>query len=504
MSKVILANMGFLFQIAGSLTVLPILIGLFFNETRTFGPLFLACGSFLIIGFLMNALCERKDLDFKSSCTLILLSFVLMPLIGAIPYCYDNPFNSTNVVDVFTNAYFESVSGFTTTGFSFFIDSSTLPRSFIMYRAVTELIGGVGIVFILLVFFQSRKAIESWGSVIGIERINDKLKKNFFSIFLVYGLYIVVFTLLFYLFGIRDLIRSSSFVIDAITGGYSPSPSRLLDFLVFPMNIFVLMLMFLGSVHFGFHYHIFTLKLRKAFTEETILYLTIIVASTIIIFLLSGIGLFDSLFHVVSMTSSTGFDYINISKLDDSIKSIFILLTIIGGCAFSMAGGIKISRIITFTNSIKPTVRAILLKEGVMQEEQKDPGQDNLEYMSALVSITLFLATLFVFSILFSTIGISFTNALFEVASALTTNGFSTGATTLTMPLGYKWLLIIAMIIGRIEIIPILVAVSSYLEKLTNKNVMTTFSRIMKKKQESPLPETPSTMNKIQKIKETD
>jgi hypothetical protein len=72
------------------------------------------------------------------------------------------------------------------------------------------------------------------------------------------------------------------------------------------------------------------------------------------------------------------------------------------------------------------------------------------------------------------------------------------------MPLGYKWLLIIAMIIGRIEIIPILVAVSSYLEKLTNKNVMTTFSRIMKKKQESPLPETPSTMNKIQKIKETD
>ena len=489
MSKAILANMGFLFQIAGSLTVLPILIGLFFNETGTFGPLFLVCISFFISGFFMNALCERKDLNFKSSCILILLSFLLMPLIGAIPYCYANSFNSTNIVDVFTNAYFESVSGFTTTGFSFFIDSSTLPRSLIMYRSITELIGGVGIVFILLVFFQSRKAIESWGSVIGIERISDNLKKNFFSIFLVYGLYIVVFTLLFYLFGIRDLITSSSFVIDALTGGYSPSPSKLMGFLIFPMNIFVLMLMFLGSVHFGFHYQLFTLKLRKAFTEETILYLTIIVASTIIIFLLSGIGFFDSLFHVISMSSSTGFDYIGIPKLDDTTKSILILLTIIGGCAFSMAGGIKVSRIITFTNSIKPTIRAILLQQGVIQEEQKDSSRDNLEFMSTLVSITLFLATLFVFSILFSTIGISFTDALFEVASALTTNGVSTGATTLTMPLGYKWLLIIAMIIGRIEIIPMLVAVSSYLEKLTKKDAKTMFSRIRKKKQASPLPE---------------
>jgi len=458
----ILANLGFLLQIAGLLTILPILVGLCINETATLASLFLACVSFLVCGFLMNALCERKDLDFKSSCVLILLAFLVMPLLGAIPYVYDDPFNSSNLIDRFTNAYFESISGFTTTGFSFISNSDALPKSFLIYRSMTELMGGVGLVFILLTFFHSRESLNSLGNALGIESTRDNIKRIFFSVMLIYSSYIIVFTAIFYIFGFQDIIKTGSFVIDTITGGFQPSLDRFQQYLSVPMRISILILMFLGSVNFTFNYRLFTFTGKKALSKEVLLYLLVIMIGTVFIFFLSGKEALDSLFHVVSMSSSTGYDYINIPALNDTVKSIFILLMVLGGCAFSMAGGIRMSKVISFLESIKPSIEGILTKEKVIQEESEDPRADNLEYLSALVAILLFVATLFIFSIIFSTIGISSTDALFEIGSALTTNGISMGATTVFMPIVYKWLLIIAMIVGRIEILPILIALSPY------------------------------------------
>jgi len=414
----------------------------------------------------MNALCERKDLDFKSSCVLILLAFLLMSLIGAIPYVYNDPFNSPNPIERFTNAYFESVSGFTTTGFSFIPNSDALPKSFLIYRSVTELMGGVGIVFLLLAFFHSRKSLNGLGNALGIERIGDNLKRMFFSVFLIYSAYVIVFTIIFYVLGFQDVVKTGSFVIDTITGGYAPSPSQFQQYLSIPARVCIIILMFVGSVNFSFNYHLFTRKPKKALSKEFLLYSLIIVISTILIFSLTGRGPLTSLFHVVSMSSSTGYDYINIpGAFDDTVKSIFILLMILGGCGFSMAGGVKMFRIISFLKSVKQSIEGILIKEKVIQEQGEEAGVKNSEHFSILVSILLFVTTLFIFSIIFSTIGVSFTDALFEVGSALTTNGISMGATTVAMHIGYKWLLITAMLIGRIEIIPILIALSPYKRK---------------------------------------
>jgi trk system potassium uptake protein TrkH len=138
---------------------------------------------------------------------------------------------------------------------------------------------------------------------------------------------------------------------------------------------------------------------------------------------------------------------------------------LIGGCAFSMAGGIRISRIITFTKSVKESIKGIMIKEKVITQQPKKAETNNIEHLSALVSIVLFISTLTIFSIIFSTMGVSFTNALFEIGSALTTNGISMGATTVTMPLAYKWLMIVAMTVGRIEIISVIIALSPYKAK---------------------------------------
>jgi trk system potassium uptake protein TrkH len=460
MSKPIFANLGFLLQIAGLLTILPIGIGLYFGETDTLISVFLVCVAFLGCGFLCNALCERKDLNFKSSNVLFLAAFILLPLIGAIPYVYGDPFNSVSGLERFTNSYFESISGYSTTGFSFVVNADVLPKSLLVYRSLTELIGGVGIVFLLLAFFQSRKAMGSFGNALGVDSLSSNLKRVFFSVLAIYGGYIIVFTIIFYALGFTDLIKTGTFIVDTLTGGFQAPAQQFQQYLSLVPKILIIALMFLGSVNFALNYHLFTRKLKKVISPEIALYFLIIAVGTAAVVFTARIEVIDSLFHVVSMSSSTGYDYITISSLNSTALSIFILLMLVGGCAFSMAGGIRVSRLITFAKSIKQGIKDLLIKEKVIPESEEQKEAYNHEYLPALISILLFTLTLVIFAILFTTMppGVSFTDALFEVGSALTTNGISMGATTVSMSVGYKWLMIVAMTIGRIELMSVLVA----------------------------------------------
>jgi len=129
---------------------------------------------------------------------------------------------------------------------------------------------------------------------------------------------------------------------------------------------------------------------------------------------------------------------------------------IIGGCSFSMAGGIKISRIITFLKSIITAIQITFVKG---EENEYDlEAKKSYEQIPAIVSILLFLALLIIFALLFSTLGVSFENSIFEMGSALSTNGVTAGSINVAMPVAYKWLTIVAMTIGRVEILTILLA----------------------------------------------
>ncbi len=457
MAKNIFANLGFLLQISGTLTVLPIGIGLYYNESQALIPLFITCISFLGIGFLLNALCERKDLSLKSASILLLSAFLILPLIGAIPYLYLDPFKSPNTIDLISNSCFESVSGFTTTGFSFIRNIDTLQKSLIVFRSLTEVMGGIGLIFIILAFFQSKKSLLNLGNTIGIENTNGNYRKMFLWVFTIYALFIILFTGIYYALGLTDLIKTGSFVIDTLTGGFSPSAQQMPQYLFAASKVLMIVLMTLGSISFAFNYHLFTGKIRKMLTKEIALYFLIIAASTVAIFLIAKLDVIDSLFHVVSMTSSTGYDYVNIISLNSTAISIFIILIIIGGCSFSMAGGIRISRIVTFLKSIKTAIKITFFK-GQDSDYIEEEKEKSFEQIPIIVSILLFLATLLLFALLFSTLGVSFTNSIFEMGSALSTNGVSMGAINVAMPAAYKWLTVAAMTIGRVEILTILIA----------------------------------------------
>ncbi len=198
------------------------------------------------------------------------------------------------------------------------------------------------------------------------------------------------------------------------------------------------------------------------FTPEILVYLILILVGVVSVSLFANIGIVDSLFHVVSMSSATGYQYIPLASFGGTALSILTILMLIGGCAFSMSGGIRVSRIIAFGQSVKENVTGILNKERTGERFYRNGNSElSLENLSASVSILLFIFTLVIFALIFTTSGVSFIDSIFEVGSALTTNGISMGATTLTMGIGYKWLIIAAMTIGRVEMLSIIVALFS-------------------------------------------
>lgn len=435
----VVANLGFFLQITGLFLILPIAIGLQNGELQAVSSLVATCFISFAAGFLFNSFCERKELDDKTSLWLMLATFTLLPLFLMIPFIWNNVFNSTNPFDLFTNAYFETISGFTTTGFSFVTNPSVLPMSLLFYRSLVEFIGGVGFIYILAAFLYPNESLKDYAETFGVEDLGSNLRKVFISVMLIYTVFVAIFTGIFYVvYSPNNLIVATCAAIDVLTGGYQPNVIAGIG--IFQISILILML--LGSFNFQFHYNLFRLKLRELITPEIKFYLEILIVSTVIISILAWMNPFDAFFNVISMASSTGIEF-NISTSNAPAKILFILIGLAGGCAFSMAGGIRIQRLKTLVNAVR--------------RKGDKPSREELK--AVLISISGFVITLVIFSLVFSGIGVSMLDSFFEVGSALTTNGISMGATNILMPLGYKWLMILAMLIGRIEIISILAAI---------------------------------------------
>ena len=175
--RALLANMGFVLQISGIFIILPIILSFINNEMLATVALFITATIFLIVGFSFNAFCERRELSYKSSCALIVLVFVLLSIIGSIPYIYIN-ISDGDMIQNITDSIFEAAAGFTTTAFSIIPDISTIPQSILFYRVLTQFIGGISIVLVLLAFFYPEAKLQDFAQGMGFSK-DQKIKKTF-------------------------------------------------------------------------------------------------------------------------------------------------------------------------------------------------------------------------------------------------------------------------------------------------------------------------------------
>ena len=483
--KPVIGNLGFVMQFAGILLVAPAVLGTILNETVSATGIFLGLTFMFAAGFALNAYGEKAPLNLRQASMLIVSSFILLSLFGSIPYIYVNPFwNEIDPLSLFVNSFFESASGFTTTGLSMIAQPENLPQSFVFYRSYTQWVGGLSFIYlVMMLFYPERKLIHMRG-VIGGGMLRSK--QLIITISVIFSIYTALLSTLLYFLGDINNIQDVALILSTVTGGGFVSTSTYVV-VENAQQLLVLMAgMIISALPFAFHYAIFskevhTTKLRP----EVFVYIGIILISIPIFIILLSSHIASSLewlisaFHIVSASTNSGFQFINISSISFQAKILLIILMLVGGTAFSTAGGIKVGRLLqivhTLTNrktSMDTANRSISSvssrynKLYISYEERAEKLRANKAFRESLLVISLFVLLSFITGAVLSYFAEkNFIDSLFESVSALTTTGITTGITTLNLDLVSKTFLIINMIAGRFEIIAIFYIFFGILEK---------------------------------------
>ncbi|CAN5223454.1 TrkH family potassium uptake protein [soil metagenome] len=507
--KPIIGNLGFLMQFAGILMIVPAVLGAVLGETSSATGIFLSFVAMSFTGFVLNAYGKKTPMNLRQTSIVMVLSFVLLSLFGSLPFMYVNPFlkegNLENIdpLSLFVNSFFESASGFTTTGMSTIFHPEELPESFVFYRAYILLIGGLSFVYLVIALFYPKRRLAAMKNMMEGASIL-KLDQLIITITVIFSVYSVVLIFIIYLLGEIDIIYSASLIFAAITGGgFVPLSS----FLVVDNQLQLMVLivgMIISALPFAFHYGVFSrqVKARKVGLEIFVFGMIMISSVPILVLLEPNLGKsnwFASVFHIVSASTTTGFQFLDLSAFTNESKILLILLMFIGGSAFSTAGGIKVARLIFIfqklfhrrkstskisstggnTSTTTTTTPSITSSRTIQMNnlsydshlEQKkhflNTKEGRLNTVKILLSEKTFREALLVIALfivlsLISGITIkyltnsSFIDAIFESVSAISNTGLSTGITNVGLDSISKPILILNMILGRFEIVTVL------------------------------------------------
>jgi trk system potassium uptake protein TrkH len=509
--KPILANLGILLQFAGVLLVVPAFLGMILGEAASVVGILFAVVGLSFTGFFLTHIGEKGTMNLKQASIFIVSGFILLSLFGSIPYAYINPFwEGIDARSLFVNSFFESASGFTTTGLSVISKPENLPQSLDFYHSYTQWVGGLGFVYLIMILFFPERKLSAMKSVLGggLLRVRELL----ITIVVIFSAYTVILTLMVVLFSQTDDLSATSLIFSTVTsGGFIPSSDIITP--DHPERLSVLGIgMILSALPFAFHYSLVTkggLRTRKLISIEVAVFLILIAASIVVFFALAwgSVDIYSAIFHVISGSTTTGFQYLDVHSLASAPKIFLIIIMLVGGATFSTAGGIKVGRFVMlyqelsrkkgekdtlsitghstsmsisstanpyrgteFLERLKEDYRKKDLGEIVAREEQvlrRIAFKANKKIVrEILVIITLYVVVALVTaSILQSLANASYEDALFESVSALTTTGLTSGVTSLNLDLVSKLVLTMNMIIGRFEIIALLYIFFNYFRK---------------------------------------
>ena len=472
--KPIWGNLGFILQFAGVLIIAPGLLAAALGEVVSATGIFLGITFMFLTGFALNVYGEKTPLNLRQASILMVSSFVLLSFFGSIPYMYVNPFyKGIDPLSLFVNSFFESASGFTTTGLSMIGHPENLPNSFDFYRSFTQWIGGLSFVYLIITFFYPERKLAHMKGMIGGGIL--RLKQLLLTISVIFSVYTLTLSLLLYFSGSTNTIYNVSLVLSTVTGGgFLPASTSLAS--ENTVQLFTLMAgMMISALPFAFHYAVFSRELKTTrMRPEIYVYIGMIFASILVFYFFIATTdttprLMTSAFHVVSAMTTSGFQFADIPLLSAEGKIMLITLMLIGGTAFSTAGGIKVGRILqivqkmtrrkftadTSTRSISSASSRYNISFNTY-EPKTEKLKEEKTFNEAVMVIALFVAVSFVTAVvLWHMEQKDFLDSLFESVSALTTTGITAGVTSIDMDIVSKAFLVVNMIAGRFEIIAI-------------------------------------------------
>ena len=459
--------LGHVLRIEGILMMLPCIVAVAYQEAEGFSYFGIAILTLVCGLLLMKKKPENHIFYLKEGCVATALSWILMSFFGCLPFIL------TGEIPSFTNAMFETISGFTTTGASILSDVEALSHTSLFWRSFTHWIGGMGVLVFLLAVVplsggsnMNLMKAESPGPTVG------KLVPTVRSTAgILYTIYFTMTILQIILLLIGNMPTFDAIVTafgTAGTGGFGIKNDSIASYSPYIQWI-ITIFMFLFGVNFNFYYLILFKQFKKAFSMEEVKYYCLIVISAIAFIFVNilplyatpGESLRHAAFQVSTIITTTGFATTDFNVWPETCRFVLVLLMFIGACAGSTGGGIKVSRIMLFFKSFVRELHAYAHPKSIkkVSMDGKSVDEETLRttcvYFAAFLSV--FLTSVFVLSFEGKDLITNFT------AVTATLNNIGPGLELVGPTQNFahfstvsKWVLAFDRLAGRLELFPLL------------------------------------------------
>ena len=481
--RIVFKIVGLLVFILGLFLLLPCLVKLV-DSTLVIKPFVISAAISIVVGAaLFNLKVASKQIKKREGYLIVALGWLFLCLFGALPYIIC-PATSTNLV--IADAIFESTSGFTTTGATVFKDIESLSPSFLLWRSLTQWIGGMGIIVFTIAIFPilgiggvELFVAESPGPT--ANKIHPRIKEVAKRLWLIYvGLTSILLLILHYFSGMNWFDAINHAMTTMSTGGFSTKNDSIAHFDSAMVEYPIIIFMLIGGINYTVLYYFFKGRLKRAWSSEEFRFylsvLSIIILIVVSILICNNIYGFEeafrtSAFQVISLVTTTGFVTADYTSWTSSLEIIFFFLLFLGACAGSTSGGIKMIRHLVFFKTTTLEFKRILHPREFIRMKIDGEVVASRIMMHILVFLLFYLILfglgVFVMSFFMVNDPTPFKTSLGAIATALGNVGPSIGSlgpvdNFAHVPGSAKLFLSIFMIIGRLEIFTILIILTPY------------------------------------------
>ena len=466
--KTVFFTLGILQVILGIFMLIPIIAQVIFNELDS--TFFGASIVTIIFGtlFFLSNLDHEKKLNLQQAFLLTALSWLSIAIFGSLPFVF------SEIGFSFTNAFFESMSGITTTGSTIISNLEDTPKGILLWRAILQWLGGIGIIVMAITLMpimnvggmQLFKISNNDSS----EKILPKSKEIALRLIYIYSSLTGLCLLTYKFFGMSFFDSLTHAMTTIATGGFSNYNESIGFFDNAAIEISSMIFIIMGSLPF-IAYIKFLNGNRKIFFSDIqiksfikIILLSILILSFyLIINNSSEFNFRKTLFNIISILTGTGYVNAEFDNWGNFPLILFLGLMFIGGCAGSTTCGIKIFRIQILYLFISNQLKKIIYPKGIfIVKYDQSPVED--KFIASIISfIYLYLIIFFTITALLSLTGLDFITAISGAATSISNVGPGLGSIIgpngnfSTLPDISKWILTLGMILGRLELFAILV-----------------------------------------------
>lgn len=472
--KIVIKVLGLLLLVEGIAMLFALLVAILYNgsDIQAFlisSGINLGAGALILAGS-WNA---KKDIGKREGFVIVTMVWVVFSLFGSFPYMLSGS------IPGFTDAFFETISGFTTTGSSILNNIEALPHGILFWRSMTQWLGGMGIIVLslaILPVFGIGGMQLFMAEVPGPtpDKISPRITQTAKTLWGIYMLFTLLETILLWVGGMTLFDAVCHSFTTMATGGFSTKQASIAHWSSPFIQYVIVVFMFLAGTNFTLSYLVIKGRFTNIFKDEEFRYYTII---TLVFTAIIAIGLFittqlgvenafrESLFQVVSIITTTGFATADYLVWTPFLTMLIFALFFFGGSAGSTGGGIKIMRIVVLAKNGYYELKRLIHPHAVIPVKFNRHSVDSKIVTNVLAFFMLYMVIFFVSSILFTLIEPDMESSMGAVATSLGNIGPGLGSVGPAenffhiRPLG-KWFLSFLMLLGRLELFTVLVLFS--------------------------------------------